>query len=228
MKLDLNNNMFNNHKNNEKTRSFIKELQEYLGINKIKENLKKEHIQLDNPIQNEKKITVKYRDKMLIERSNILINYSNKTSNKGEMYYIYSNNSKMEDCYNLCACEEKKSHIIIEANKQDLPYGASIGSILRKNGDKYILDEDATLEIAQEIDNMESKLLEEQDEFLKSKRIEEHIYELSEKDEDRVWLFDITSGENEAVEEIYFPIELLSDSKEGDLFMYKNGEYKKY
>lgn len=51
---------------------------------------------------------------------------------------------------------------------------------------------------------------------------------MSEKGGDRAWLFDITSGSNEGVEEIDFPQELLQDAKERDLFIYKNGEYQKY
>lgn len=74
---------------------------------------------------------------------------------------------------------------------------------------------------------MKDELLEEQTEFLKSKRIEDHIYEMSENNEGRAWLFDITESSTEAIEEIDFPQELLNDSREGDLFVYKNGEYQK-
>lgn len=99
--------------------------------------------------------------------------------------------------------------------------------MLRKSGDSYVLDEEATEEISEEIEKMKDKLLEEQTEFLESKRIEDHIYEMSENNGDRAWLFDITDGSNEAIEEIDFPQELLNDSREGDLFVYKNGEYQK-
>ena len=58
--------------------------------------------------------------------------------------------------------------------------------------------------------------------------MEGHIYEMSENNGDRAWLFDITSGSNEGVEEIDFDIDLLKTSKEGDLFIYKNGKYQKY
>lgn len=54
--------------------------------------------------------------------------------------------------------------------------------------------------------------------------MEGHIYEMSENNGDRAWLFDITSGSNEGVEEIDFDIDLLKTSKEGDLFIYKNGK----
>ena len=179
-------------------------------------------------MDDENKIISNYRDKMLLERAKILNNYANKTINEGEMFYIYSKNSKLEDYYNLCICKEGESHTVIEVNRENLPDGAEIGSVLRKIGDSYILDRKASIEITDQINNMKSKILEEQAEYLESKRIEGHIYEISENNGDRAWLFDITSGSSEGVEEIDFPTELLTDGKEGDLYIYKNGEYQKY
>ena len=75
---------------------------------------------------------------------------------------------------------------------------------------------------------MKSEILKKQKEFLNSKRIENHVYEMSENGKDRAWLFDITNNNDEEIEEIDFPRELLKDAKEGDLFVYKNGEYQKY
>ena len=87
---------------------------------------------------------------------------------------------------------------------------------------------EATKEVEEKTYNMKAELLKEQTEYLKSKRMEGHIYEMSENNGDRAWLFDITSGSNEGVEEIDFDIDLLKTSKEGDLFIYKNGKYQKY
>lgn len=231
MNLDLVNNLVNDVKNNKFVQNFIKELRNYLE-NSISENSyvnsKREDIPLVNTTHNVNKIITKYRDQMLIERANILEKYAKQTLNKGEMYYIYSKNSKMTNGYNLCICEEGKSHTVVKTDRSNLPNGAKIGSVLRKSEEGYTLDEEATKEIAKEIDNMKSKLLKEQMEFLESKRIEGHIYEMSENNGDIACLFDITNGNNEEIEEIDFPMELLKDSKEGDLFTYKNGEYQKY
>lgn len=231
MNLDLINNIVNDVKNNKFVQNFIKELQNYLENNVSNNsymNIEKEDIPLVNPTHNGNKIIVKYRDKMLTQRGNILNNYAKQTLNKGQMYYIYSKNSKMADGYNLCICQEGKSHTIIEKSKDNLPNGSKIGSVLRKSGDSYILDEEATKEITEEICNMKDELLKEQTKFLQSKRIEGHIYEMSENAVDRAWLFDITNGSNEGVEEIEFPKEFLKDSKEGDLFIYKDGQYEKF
>lgn len=234
MNLDLVNNIVNDVKNNKFVQNFIKELQDYLENNTLKNNYinnEKEDIPLVNPTHNGNKIIAKYRDKMYIERSHILNNYAKQTLEKGQMYYIYNKNSKMLDGYNICICEEGKSHDIIEADKNELPNGAKIGSVLRKIGNKFDLDEEATKEISQEIYIMKNQLLQEQTEFLESKRIEGHIYEMSENSGDRAWLYDITNKNQqciEGVEEIDFPTELLNDGKEGDLYIFKDGKYQKY
>lgn len=217
MKLDLINGIANNTKF---VQDFIKELQDYLE--------RKEDISLINPIHKGNKIITEFRDKMYIERSKILNDYAKQTIDKGQMYYIYDKNSKLEYVYNLCICEDEKSHIIIEANRNILPNDAKMGSILRKLKDSYTLDNEATKDISERIEKMKDELLEKQTEFLNSKRIEDHIYEVSENGKDRIWLFDITSNSDEALEEIDFPKELLQNAKVGDLFIYKNGEYKQY
>lgn len=216
MKLDLNNDIVNNTKF---VQNFIKELQDYLE--------RKVDIPLINPTHNGNKIITEFRDKMYIQRRKILNDYAKQTIDKGTMYYIYDKNSKLEDGYNLCICEEEKSHIIIEANSNILPNDTKIGSVLRKFEDNYILDNEATKDVSEKIEKMKYELLEKQTEFLNSKRIEGHIYEVSENGGDRVWLFDITNNSDEALEEIGFPKELLQNAKVGDLFIYRNGEYKK-
>lgn len=217
MRLDLSNNIDNNTKF---IQDFLKELQDYLE--------KEVNIPLINPTHNENKIITEFRDKMYIERSEILNDYAKQTSNRGEMYYIYDKNSKLQDGYNLCICKEENSHTIIEGNSNILPKGATIGSVLRKFEGNYILDNEATKDISERIEKMKDELLEKQTEFLNSKRVEGHIYEVSENGNDRVWIFDITNNSDEALEEISFSKELLQDAKVGDLFVYENGEYKKY
>ena len=234
MNLDLVNNIVNDMKNNKLVQSFIKELQNYLESSISKNsyiNIEKEDIPLVNPTHNGNKITAKYRDKMYTKRAHILNNYEKQTLDKGKMYYIYDKNSKMPDGYNLCICEEGNSHTVIEKSKDDLPNGVKIGSVLRMAEDDFILDEEATKEISQEIYKMKDELLKEQTKFLESKRIEGHIYEMSENSGDRAWLYDITNESSngiEGVEEIDFPKELLKDGIEGDLFIYENGKYQKY
>lgn len=222
MELELFNNIF---KKNNSIKEFIKKLQSYLD----KSN-EREEVPLINSELDENVFITKYRDRFNVERNNILNEYAKKTLEKGQMYYVYSKNSNTENGYNLCICEEDKSHIIIEENKSSLPENTQIGSVLRKKDDKYVLDIEDTQNIANEIYRMKEMLQEEQNEFLKSQRIEGHIYEIFEKENDRAFLFDNSSNEEiqEEFEETDFPKDLLNEANEGDLFIYEDGEYRKY
>ena len=218
MNLDIINNIVSDVKNNKFIDAFIKELQNYVDT-------KKEDIGLSN---SEIKLNTIYRDKFFMERSNVLNSYAEQTLDKGEMYYIYDKNSKMIDGYNLCVCKEGMSHTIIEVSRSELPNESKIGSVLRKSGNTYILDEEATINIENKIENIKNEIIEEQKEYIESKRLEGHIYEMSENNGESVWLFDITNNSSEGIEEINFPDDLLKNSEEGDLFIYRNGEYQKY
>jgi len=73
--------------------------------------------------------------------------------------------------------------------------------------------------------------IEEQMEYLESKRVEGHIYEVGEKGSGRIWLYDLNNtvgGGIEGIEEVKFLEELYQDAQEGDKFIFKNGEYQKY
>lgn len=236
MNLDIVNDLFNNLKENKIVQSFIKELSKSLentipDNNKISNNdFSFNNIHLGDLTLYGEKITVKFRDKMLIQRAGILQQYSENTKEKGEMYYIYDINSNDNNSYNLCICEPGKSHEVITKSKEELPKEATLGSVLRKQDMEFVLDNDGTKSVGIKINTMIKEKIEEQHEFLNSKRIEGHIYEVGKKYDGRIWLYDldnVQSGGIEGIEEIEFPKELYQDAKEGDLFIYKNGEYQK-
>ena len=177
----------------------------------------------------DKKIISKYKSEMLLERTNILQNYALKTKEKGEMYYIYDINE--ENSYNLCICKQSESHKVITKKIEDLPEGTSLGSVLRKKGEDFILEKEDTKIIENQINNMIKEKIKEQNNYLDSKRIEGHIYEADEKYLGRIWLYDLNNkvgGEIEGIEEIEFPKNLYETAKKGDKFIYRNGEYQKY
>lgn len=235
MNLDLVNDLFNNLKENKFMKSFMKELSNYLENNKYSNpilssdygwnDLMAEDLTLYN-----KKITTKYRNEMLVERNNILQNYVKNTKEVGEMYYIYNASKNEINSYNLCSCKVGQSHEIITKSIEELPKGANLGSVLRKQGENFILDIEATKIVGEEINMMIQEKIEEQDKYLDSKRIEGHIYEAQEKYSGRIWLYDLDNtigGGIEGIEEIKFPKDLYENAKEGDLFIYKNGEYQR-
>ncbi|MBQ2835952.1 MAG: hypothetical protein IJE68_03875 [Clostridia bacterium] len=220
MNLDLFNNLINNTKEDNVIQSFIKELGEFL------ENTKKAPVSIVQKIQDERKLTTEYRDKFNIERNKILNSYAKKTSDKGTMYYVYSKNSKKDDIYNLCICEEGKSHEINTVKENQLPKGAGVASVLREENGKYVLDKEATEEVLEQLTQIADQLLEEQTQQLNAYRIEGHSYEVVENLGDRVFLIDISANNCDCFEEIDFPEDLMEQATEGTIFKYIKGKYQ--
>ena len=237
MNLDLENDLFNNLKEKQFMQNFIKELSNYLeknlthnteisGVDNTWNNLLADNLEIGN-----QKIISKYKDEMLLERTNILQNYALKTKDKGEMYYIYDIDTDGKNTYNLCICETSNSHKVITKKIEDLPEDARLGSVLRKKGEEFVLEKEDTMVIENQINSMIKEKIKKQDQYLDSKRIEGHIYEADEKYSGRIWLYDLNNkvdGGIEGIEEIEFPKNLYETAKKGDKFIYQNGEYKKY
>ncbi len=236
MNLDLVNNLWNNLKENQLVQNFIKELSNYLEKN-LTHNTEISRVDdtwnnllADNLEIGDQKIIAKYKDKILMERINILQNYALKTKHKGEMYYIYSINTNEKNTCNLCICKPSKSHEVITKKIEDLPKGTSLGSVLRKQGEDFILEKEDTEIVKSQINNMIKEKIREQDQYLDSKRIDGHIYVVDEKYSGRIWLYDLNNkaGEGiEGIEEIKFPPNLYEIAKKGDKFIYRNGKYQK-
>ena len=143
------------------------------------------------------------------------------------MYYIYNISQNERNSYNISKAD--KSHKVVTMSVEDLPEGAQLGSVLRRQGDKFILDANATRIVGKRINEMVKEQIEEQNQFLSEKRIEGHTYEIDDKDNGRVWLYDlnnITDGGIEEFEEIEFSKDLYEMAKRGDKLLYKNGEYR--
>ena len=236
MSLDLVNEVFNNLKENKFVQNFMKELSNYLENNitnnsKISDSdYKWNNLMSDDLTLYNKKIITKFRDEMLIERSNILQNYAENTKEAGEMYYIYNTSTNERNSYNLSNCNKEKSNKVITKSIEELPEGANLGSILRKKGENFTLDTEATKIVGKEINMMIKEKIEAQDKYLDSKRIDGHTYEVGEKYSGRIWLYDldnVVGGGVEGIEEIEFSQDLYENAKEGDLFVYKNGEYQR-
>lgn len=170
-----------------------------------------------------------FKEKFLIEREKILNEYNAMNVGEGEYFYVYARSSMMEDGFNLCSCKEGKSHEVILLPTNKLPEITRVGSIIIKTPYGLMYDENGTNEVQNKIEILTERLLDEQSEYLREKRIENHIYEMYEKSNDRIWLFDITNNEyNEEIEEIDFPLELLEKANPGDRFVYKNNTYFEY
>ena len=209
MNLDIFNNLAENLKNNKIVEKFIDELNKTLEKNN------------NGNIINNEELTTEYRDKMLLERNEILQKYADLTSEKGDMYYIYD---KKGSDYLATICEKGKSHDVIRIPEKDVKSNVKIDSVLIKINDKFELDEETTRLVKNKMEEMFNKILEEQNKMMESRRIEGHIYEYVEGSKNSVWLIDNNLNNGEVFEEIQQ--EVFKDAQEGDLFEYINGEYK--
>ena len=222
MNLDFVNNLFNNLKENKVAIDFMNELSDYL------ENNGWNNLLADDLTINDTKIISTYKDNMLKERANILQDYAENTKEAGEMYYIYNVSENEKNSYNISKTD--KNHKILTLSIDELPKGTQLGSVLRKQGDKFILDANATRIVGKRINEMIEEQIKKQNQFLKDKRIDGHMYEVEEKDNGRIWLYDLNNIEGggiEEFEEIEFPKDLYQMSKKGDKFLYKDGGYQK-
>lgn len=229
MSLDLKNGLFDDLKESEFMKKFIDELNDFFE-NKNSIDYEWNNLVSNDLILYDTKITTKYRDKMLLERRNILESYAEKTVDNGEMYYVYNESSNEKGSYNLTNCNLGNHEVLIKS-KDELPYKCSTGTVLRKENNNFAIDEEATKEVNRKINSMIKEKILEQEKYLSSKRIDGHIYEVGEKYSGRIWLYDLSKDSSldgvEGIEEINFSKELYSIVKEGDLLIYKDGEYYK-
>lgn len=222
MNLDLFNNLINSTKENKAVQNFIKELGEFLE-NNLGNNERNEE-SLVQKILDGRTLTTKYRDKINIQRHEIITNYSKENSKQGKFYYVYSKGS--DNTYGIVEHDNGKSGSDIWIKESQLPKGAGVDTVLREENGKVVLDKDATEKIQEELTEMINRLLEEQQSKLESQRVEGHVYEFVEKSGNTVWLTDETNYTGDCFQEINFPSELLDNATKGTRFEYVNGEYK--
>jgi len=215
LNLDLFNKLFNGVKKDNKIKSFIKELNEDLILKQEQSVL--EQLQGKNNISLASKNGIKKRQK------EILINYANKTSSQGVMFFIKSK----DIMYNVYKLENGKSSTI-QIDESQLPNDIPINSVLREKEGNYVLDERASQIIKNQIIKMINKTVEQQNKKLREYRKEGNLYMVTEHINERIYLQDITDRPNYEIEEVDFPKELINKAIQGTVFKYVNGKYQYY
>lgn len=126
------------------------------------------------------------------ESKNLNENNVNQIIKEGNLTENSNLNKKSNVSFNLTNCSAGKSSVVLKMNENELPEGVKLGTVLRKNGDEFIIDEKATEEVEKAIYSAEIEKLKEQRKFLQEKRIEGHIYQIAEKTDKTAFLFDVT------------------------------------
>lgn len=218
MDLNIFKNLTNGIKNNENVQEFLNELQNTM------ENSSKNNLGILEKIQSDNKVSIGTKNLMEAKMDEILKEYAKETINNGDLYFIVEK-SKKDGTY-VTYKYESEIDSVIKILEEELPENAGVNSALRIEGEKYILDEAATIEVENRIISMANELLDEQNKVLEEYRKEGHLYRVSENINNCIFLWDITDEPKIEVEEVDFPEELISKATEGAIFEYINGTYK--
>ena len=219
MDLDFFNNLGKTLKQNKDVKNFIDNLGDFLQQNNNTSN--EEGIL--KQLQNERKTSIATRNSIRDEIQNILKEYANNNFKDEEMYFI---SSKKDGLYISFKYENGEKSIEKLAPKE-LPEDVKVNDILKKENENYVIDNKSTEEVIGQIEEMENELLNKQDKELENFRKDGHIYKVEEQREDRIYLIDVTSGDDLVLEEVDFPQYLLNDAVEETTFKYENGNYLK-
>lgn len=226
MNLNLFNNLTNSIKENEIIQNFIKELQEFLENPTLKDNSNKtEEIGILEKIQSERNTSIANKNRMNIIMDDVLMQYANNTINSGDLYFVAGKSSKIENTYIVYKYENGKDSII-NISVKELPQNAGINSVLRVKNRQYVFDEKATNDLIKKITQMANDLLDKQNKTLNEYRKDGHIYMVTEKINDSVFLWDTTDKPDKEIEEVDFPKELKDKATEGTVFIYTGGKYE--
>lgn len=219
MDLDFFNNLGKTLKQNKDVKNFIDNLGDFLQQN----NDSSHEDGILKQLQNERKTSIVTRNSMRDEMQNILKDYANSNFEDGEMYFISSKKDGLYTSYRY----ENGEKSVEKLAPNELPDDVKVNDILRKDNGKYVIDNESTEVVLDKIEEMANELLNKQDNELENFRKEGHIYKVEEQRDDRIYLVDVSSGDDLVLEEVDFPQDLLNEASEESTFKYENGNYVK-
>lgn len=220
----------NNIKENEGIQNFIKELGEFLEqtASKLIQNSNgKNEVGILEEIQSKRNVSVASKNQIRDGIDEILDRHTKETDDRGGLYFVAGKSSKERDTYIIYKYENGED-TAINLKQKDLPAKAELNSVLRYENNKYILDEELTQNVINEIKEMADEVLDKQDDKLRDYRKEGHLYMVEEDVNNRIYLWDMTDKPSFTIEEVDFPENLKSQATEGTVFQYIDGEYKFY
>lgn len=216
----MNLNIFNNIEKLKRKNEEVHEL-----LNELKKEMDNENnIGILEEFQSKNKVSIGTKNQMERRMDEILLDYSNKTKEDGDLYYIVEY-LKEEDNFVVYKYDGEEDSVLT-IKKEEIPNEAIVNTALRIKDGKYTVDEIATNSLKEEITNMANELLKEQNKVLEEYRKEGHLYRVSENINESIFIYDITDDPKIEVEEVDFPEELKDKAHEGTVFEYINGEYR--
>ena len=111
-------------------------------------------------------------------------------------------------------------------SKEELPNTLKVNDVFRIKDNEYIVDDLLTKDLKNEIINMTNEILDRQDERLNGHRKEGHSYMITDKQNGKVFLRDLTENSNIEFEEVSLSKELIDQISQGTILKYSNGNYE--
>ncbi len=224
MGLDFFNNLKENLEKNDTLSKIVDGVSEFIG--ELSEALQKgesANNDIVTQIANSNKLTTASENTITQIRKDVLQEYANNTKEEGTLYFVF-NKVNGEDKYRVWEYNGS-NRTKTEIEGKDLPEDAQVNSAMRMKNGKLITDKEATQEILNEINNRAKEVIERQNKQIEDYKKEGHTYLVTEDTNGRVFLWDSTEKPKKEIEDVYFPEELKDKAKEGNTFLYKNGNY---
>ena len=224
MKLDL----FKEVKNTlEKSnvQDFISELSDYLKkfIEKVDDKLSDfKKFTTINQIKEEYKLN--YQSSLALNEKNSenLKEYARNMSEEEKMYYV-SYKYENKDNYSISEYNNEGNRKQFIVSSEELPEDVTNNMILRKENDKFVIDEKATGEIINKAIESAKQIANEQTAQLNYLRQEDCLYYVVDGNLETAYLKNLNI--DVIFEEINLPEELKGKIWKDDFLIYKNGEY---
>ena len=226
MGLEFLNNLKKNLSKNETLSNIADGIQDF--ITEVAERLNDSNnneLDIVSIITSEKKASLTSENSIMKARDEILKEYAKNTTEEGDLYFIF-NKVKGTDDYRVIQMGENIDKTIT-VNSKDLPQNSNLNQVMRLKDGKFELDTVGTEKVQDKIYEKAEEILDRQDKKLQDYRKDGHIYVVTEDKNNRIFLWDTTAKPDFEIEEVNFPENLLNEAKEGNKFIYKNGEYEK-
>ena len=206
-------------KENEFIQNFINELSNYLE--NFKEKEKNNFMNIDE-ISEEYGLNSKSTKNLTHKRNDLLEEYAKKLENDEKLYYVsYKNDFK--NTYQILEFDENGKSNSFFLSRDELPENIEIDKVLRKDNDKYIIDNNITESLITQLEDYAKEIANSQNNILNQNRKENALYQVVDHSLNGVYLQNV---ENKVIfEETNIPKELKEKLGNDYILRYKNGEY---
>lgn len=233
MSLNLVNDIFNNLKESKFVQNFINELSNSLqSVFKDKDR----KIPLIEGILSTYNLTTGNKNAIRMKEDETLIKYWEQNNYNEPMYFVKDDKKR----YWLNNCEYYNNDVYtvlkiynseiedLEISKKDISSNIDINDVLRIENGNYVVDNIATTELQEQLLDIATEIINNQNTNLSQYRKDGHLYLVTEELGNNRFLSDLTEPSNFEFEEVDIPKDLLNMAKQGSVLKYINGNYEFY